>query len=104
MNERAFNQPLKKVGDDFVGSAQKADSIAGKLIPKDTSNRWHNLVASNVAIALGSRLKGTKCDIYVNGMRVKLKNNMSCYPDVIVVSGEPSFADPQGEIRKRQIL
>src|SRR5215813_1501095 len=93
MNERAFNQPLKKVGDDFVGSAQKADSIAGKLIPKDTSNRWHNLVASNVAIALGSRLKGTKCDIYVNGMRVKLRNGLSCYPDVVAVSGEPIFAD-----------
>ena len=98
MNERAFNQPLKKVGDDYVGSQQKADSIAGKLIPKDTSNRWHNLVASNVAIALGSRLKGTKCDIYVNGMRVKLKNNLSCYPDVVVVSGDPSFADPEGQI------
>jgi Uma2 family endonuclease len=55
-------------------------------------------VASNVAIALGSRLKGTKCDIYVNGMRVKLKNNLSCYPDVVVVSGDPSFADPEGQI------
>jgi len=91
-------EPLKKVGDDYVGSQQKADSIAGKLIPKDLSNRWHNLVASNVAIALGSRLKGTKCDIYVNGMRVKLKNNLSCYPDVVVVSGDPSFADPEGQI------
>ncbi|MEP6850779.1 MAG: Uma2 family endonuclease [Acidobacteriota bacterium] len=92
MNERAFNQPFKKVGDDYVG-AGKLDLAGGTLIPKDASNRWHNLIASNVGIALGSRLKGSKCDIYVNGMRVKLRNTLSCYPDVVVVSGDPVFAD-----------
>src|SRR5438067_140176 len=97
MNERAFNQPFKKAGDDFVGNA-KLDLAGGKLIGKESSNRWHNLIASNVAIALGSRLKGTKCDIYVNGMRVKLKNGQSCYPDVVAVSGEPIFADQNMDV------
>jgi Uma2 family endonuclease len=98
MNERAFNQPFKKAGEDFAAAAARTDSAAGKLIPKDASNRWHNLIASNIAIALGSRLKGTKCDIYVNGMRVKLKNNFSCYPDVVIVNGEPAFADQNGDV------
>jgi len=98
MNERAFNQPFKKAGDDFAGNAPKIDVVGGKLIPKDASNRWHNLIASNVAIALGNRLKGTKCDIYVNGMRVKLRNNLSCYPDVVVVSGDPVFADQNCDV------
>ena len=96
MNERPLNQPFRK-NEDFVGGAGKTD-LAGKLIPKDTSNRWHNLMASNMAIALGSRLKGNRCDIYVNGMRVKLRNNLSCYPDVVVVSGEPVFADQNSDI------
>lgn len=98
MNERPFNQPFKKPGDDFVANGIKVDLANGKLIPKDASNRWHNLIASNVAIALGSRLKGTKCDIYVNGMRVKLRNGMSCYPDVVAVSGEPIFADQNMDV------
>src|SRR5258708_14927456 len=98
MNERPFNQPLKKVGEDFVASAARAESLGGKLISKDSSNRWHNLIASNIATALGSRLKGNKCDIYVNGMRVKLKNNLSCYPDVVVVNGEPTFADQNADV------
>lgn len=98
MNERAFNPPLKKSPDDFVGSVGRADGFGGKLIPKDASNRWHNLIASNLAIALGSRLKGNRCEIYVNGMRVKLRNNLSCYPDVIVVSGEPAFADQNSDL------
>ena len=93
MNERAFNQPFKKVGDDFVGAGKLDLAGGGKLIPKDASNRWHNLIASNVGIALGSRLKGSKCDIYVNGMRVRLRDALSCYPDVVVVSGDPVFAD-----------
>ncbi|MGH9820841.1 MAG: Uma2 family endonuclease [Pyrinomonadaceae bacterium] len=98
MNERAFNQPLKKVGDDFAAMGARVDGLGGKLIPKDASNRWHNLIASNVAVALGSRLKGNRCEIYINGMRVKLKNNLSCYPDVVVVSGEATFADQNADV------
>jgi Uma2 family endonuclease len=97
MNERAFSQPFKKVGDDFAAGA-RVENIGGKLISKDASNRWHNVIASNICVALGSRLKGNRCDIYVNGMRVKLKNNLSCYPDVVVVSGEPTFADQNGDV------
>ncbi|MGH7783227.1 MAG: Uma2 family endonuclease, partial [Candidatus Binatia bacterium] len=76
----------------------RVDGLGGKLIPKDASNRWHNLIASNVAVALGSRLKGNRCEIYINGMRVKLKNNLSCYPDVVVVSGEATFADQNADV------
>lgn len=60
---------------------------------KQAANRWHNLIATNIAIAVGSRTQGQKCDIYVNDMRVQLKNSRVCYPDVVFVSGEPVFAD-----------
>jgi Uma2 family endonuclease len=98
MNERAFNQPFKKPGEEFVGAAGKIDLAGGKLIPRDGANRWHNLIASNVGIALGSRLKGNRIDVYVNGMRVKLRNNLSCYPDVIAVAHDPIFADQTLEL------
>jgi Uma2 family endonuclease len=31
-------------------------------------------------------------------MRVKLRNNLSCYPDVVAVSGEPIFADQNSDV------
>ena len=65
----------------------------GRIIPRSGSNRWHNILAANTAIALGSRMHGNKTEIYISNMRVKLKNSFVCYPDVIVVNGEPAFAD-----------
>ena len=51
-----------------------------------------------MAVAVGSRLQGNKAEIYVNGMRVQLQNRIICYPDVVVVSGEPTFADTNADI------
>lgn len=55
------------------------------------SSRRHNLIGSNTTIAIGSRIRGQKCEVYVNDMRVKLSKHDYCYPDVIVVNGEPNF-------------
>lgn len=55
------------------------------------SNRRHNLIGSNTTIAIGSRLRGHKCEVYVNDMRVKVAPDDYFYPDVVIVSGEPQF-------------
>lgn len=64
----------------------------GKILASSGSGRRHNLIGSNITIAIGSRLRGHRCEIYVNDMRVKLTENDYCYPDVIVVKGEPKFS------------
>jgi len=51
-----------------------------------------------MAIALGSRLSGNKCEIYISNMRVKMKNSPSIFPDLVVVSGEPAFADQNADL------
>lgn len=63
----------------------------GKILSSESSSRRHNLIGSNTIIALGSRLRGHKCEIYINDMRVKISDFDFCYPDVIVVKGEPKF-------------
>jgi len=63
----------------------------GKVITVPGSNRRHNLIGSNTTVAVGSRLRGHKCELYVNDMRVKISANSFCYPDVVIVSGEPKF-------------
>jgi Uma2 family endonuclease len=97
MNEKVFNPPVNKQAEEFFA---KSGSFAGKNLSTTGSNRWHNLIASNLAIAVGSRLKGNKCETYVNGMRVQLKNNLVCYPNVVIVNGEPAFADANSEVLK----
>lgn len=63
----------------------------GQAVSAAGSSRRHNLIGSNTTIAIGSRVRGQKCEVYVNDMRVKLSMRDYCYPDVIVVGGEPNF-------------
>ena len=98
MNEKVFGQNPKKASmDEYLtterNSSSRHDFVDGRVIARAGGNRFHNVLAANMAIALGSRMHGHKSEIYISNMRVKLKNNYICYPDVVVVSGEPSFAD-----------
>jgi Uma2 family endonuclease len=98
MNEKGVSQvPKKTTAEEYLAnernSSTRNEFINGRVIPRSNSNRWHNLIVTNATIAIGSRLQGHKCDVYVSSMRVKLQNNVICYPDLILVNGEPSFTD-----------
>ncbi|MGB7068231.1 MAG: Uma2 family endonuclease [Pyrinomonadaceae bacterium] len=98
MSENGFSQPAKASNaDEYLSSERRASSrnelAGGKILAKAGSNRWQSLIASNAAIAIGSRLKGNKSDVYINDMRVQLKRDQVCYPNVVIVNGEPIFAD-----------
>lgn len=98
MNERVQNQsPRTSSVDDYLKSERqnpsKSEFHKGQVIGRSGSNRWHNLIVSNVAIGIGSRLHGHKSEIYIANIRVKLESNFICYPDIAIVSGEPAFAD-----------
>ena len=98
MNERLSTQPGKKMPSQDYIAAERQSSVRheymnGHVVTKTVGNRWHNLIATSTAIAIGTRLQGNKAEIYVNGMRVQLNNRVICYPDVVIVNGEPNFAD-----------
>jgi Uma2 family endonuclease len=98
MSEKVLNQTEKtNSAEDYLvserNSSTKSEFSNGKILAKAGSNRWHNLICTNTAIAVGSRSNGHKSDIYVNDMRVQLSANRFCYPDVVIVSGEPNFTD-----------
>ena len=103
MNEKVFGQTPKRSSiDDYLTNERHAggrhEFVDGKVIEGSGSNRTHNILVSNTAIAIGSRLHGHKMDIYISNMRVKLKNSYICYPDVVVVNGEPSFSDNNADL------
>lgn len=89
MNEKSLAQSDKKLSTEEYSRSERG---------RPTANRWHNLIATNITIAVGSRLQGHKCDIYVNDMRVQLKSNRICYPDVVIVSSEPVFSDQNFDV------
>ncbi len=96
MSEKILSQSEKKyTAEDYLKferrGFEKHEFSNGKILASAGSSRRHNLIGSNTTIAVGSRVRGNRCEIYVNDMRVKLSGHTYCYPDVIVVSGEPKF-------------
>jgi len=101
MNERVSTSK-KMHPEDYItaerqGSARQ-EYFNGQVIPKSGGNRWHNLIATSVAIAIGTRMQSNRAEIYINGMRVQLAGRVICYPDVVAVAGEPTFADANADI------
>lgn len=62
------------------------------------ASRRHNLISSNMTIAVGSRLRGHKCEIYAGGMRVRLADRHSSYPDIVAVKDEPKFDENEPDL------
>jgi Uma2 family endonuclease len=109
MNDRILNQSGKKVSaDDYIKAERQGggrnEYIDGRIMPKAAGNRWHNLIATNTAIAVGSRLAGNRTEIYINGMRVQLKSDLICYPDVVMVNGTPTFTDQNADILRNPTI
>lgn len=71
----------------------KTELLDGKIMPKPAANRWHNIIATNFAIAVGSRIHRSTCEMYSGDMQVRIGPNSISFPDLVVVSGEPDFAD-----------
>ncbi len=97
MNEKVLSNKSEKIYtvEEYLNferrGANRHEFHDGKILATSSSSRRHNLIGSNTIIALGSRLRGHKCEIYVNDMRVKMAEFDYCYPDVIIVKGEPKF-------------
>ncbi len=98
MNDRILNQSSKKSSETLTNAGYRQELINGQIAPKAAGNRWHNLIGTNIAIAVGTRVSGNKAEIYVNGMQVQLKSDLICYPDVVIVNGAPTFTDQNANV------
>ena len=78
--------------------ANKHEFLDGKILATAGSNRTHNLIVTNTVIAVGSRARGQKCEIYSSDMCVRLNEKQFCYPDAIVVAAEPIFTDTDFDV------
>jgi len=103
MSEKVVTQTEKVyTAEDYLKfdrrDAGNQEYSNGKVVNSTGSSRRHNLIGSNTTIAIGSRVRGHKCEVYVNDMRVKLSPHNYCYPDVVVVNGEPKFEGKELDI------
>jgi Uma2 family endonuclease len=72
----------------------KSEYIDGYIVAMVGASEPHNLIVTNSVRELSSQLKSRDCRVYSNDMRVDLRGRkLFAYPDVVVVCGDPQFAD-----------
>ena len=90
-------------------SLEKHEYIDGRIVPlrRDYdigikamagASRKHNLIGGNVFGEIRNQLKGKNCETYLSDMRVRTKPKRYGYPDVVVVCGEPDFANDEFDV------
>lgn len=66
----------------------------GELFAMAGASRRHNVLVANLVRMLGNALLDRPCEVYPSDMRVaSASREVFTYPDVVVVCGEPTFAD-----------
>ena len=102
MNQPASPQfgskPVKNILSTSAAATAKNEYLDGRPVAKPAANRWHNVITSNFVVAIGSRINRGSCEVYANEMQVQVGRNSICFPDVVVVCGEPSFTDESLEM------
>lgn len=79
-------------------SSEKHEYIDGEIIAMAGASREHNLIGTNLTFAFVGQLRGKTCEVYANDMRVRMNPKHYGYPDVVVVCGEPEFADDEFDV------
>lgn len=75
-------------------SATKHEYYNGRVYAMTGAKEAQNLIAGNILAALHGQLRRKPCRVYPSDMRVKvLKTGLHTYPDIVVVCGQPAFAD-----------
>ncbi len=72
----------------------KSEYYAGEMFAMSGARRAHNLMAANILAGIHPQLRRRSCEVYPSDMRVLVSaTGLYTYPDVVVVCGEPQFAD-----------
>ena len=70
----------------------KHEFLNGLIFDMAGASRSHNLIIANVVGELRTQLKGRRCEVYPNDMRVHIpRSGLYTYPDAVVVCGTPQF-------------
>ena len=83
----------------------KSEYLDGIMYAMAGGSERHNLIAANVIIALGTRLRNSPCRVYPRDLKVRVPNSTKFfYPDVSVICGETEFADGERDVILNPVL
>src|ERR1700722_1658663 len=74
----------------------KSEYYAGRMYAMSGGSYGHGLIIGNLTSNLNEALADGPCGVIPNDLRVQVSaRGLYTYPDVVVVCGDPKFADDQ---------
>ena len=71
----------------------KSEYLNGQIFAMSGASRAHSLITGDIFNSLYNQLMASDCEVHSSNMRVQPSPIVYFYPDVVVVCGEPRFAD-----------
>jgi Uma2 family endonuclease len=82
----------------------KSEYYDGEIFALAGANDNHNAISVNIVVTLHLALKGKRCFVYTNDMRLRVSSKKYTYPDVMVVCGKKQFLDEKHDTLLNPIL
>lgn len=77
-------------------SETRHDYFEGEIFDMAGTSRRHSLISGNIFREIGNQIRGRRtCEVHSESLRVRTPKDLFTYPDVVVVCGEPKFADSE---------
>src|SRR3989442_15948144 len=74
----------------------KSEYFNGEMFAMSGASERHVNIVANLMYLLVGQLRGRPCKAYASDLRVRVSpTGLYTYPDVVVVCGQPQFADDQ---------
>lgn len=82
-------------------SSVRHEYVGGELYAHAGASARHNLILTNLTIAIGGAARGTPCRVFTSDMKLQAAPDVIYYPDLMVVCDE---SDDEPYIRERPCL
>lgn len=75
-------------------ATEKHEYYKGEIFAMSGAKLHHNIITTNLLVALGNKLSGKPCRPFGSDMRIHIpKNTLFTYPDISVICGEVESRD-----------
>lgn len=76
----------------------RSEFLDGEIVAMSGGSMRHSGIKMNLAMEIGTSLRGTSCRAFDSDLRVRVSSRMYTYPDLTVVCGKPLLADDRQDI------
>jgi Uma2 family endonuclease len=72
----------------------KSEYFHGRMFAMSGGSLNHARLVRNLIVSLGAQLRGRRCEVAANDLRLRVSpEGLYTYPDIVVFRGPPQFAD-----------